>query len=276
MGWILVFLLFFSQHLSAQTFLDPQGPLFFGRHSTKPVTALDRGSIRVISFNLAFSKNLDALASLLSKELGGADIYLLQEVVGSLEGQWNSAEELAKRLGLNYVFIPSQIHPKLRQMYGSAILSPWPLDEFQKIMLPGKHLRHRTQRAAVGASVRMGKTNIRAYSVHLENLLADTVSLYEASRRRQVQHLIANIPDDESPVVIGGDFNNINPTGTYFILWSFWQAGFEHATGWGRTKTPFPLAIDHIYVRKLRSIRYGQVSKKSASDHHAVWADLEF
>ena len=31
-------------------------------------------------------------------------------------------------LGLNYLYFPSGIHPQARQEYGTAILSPWPIE----------------------------------------------------------------------------------------------------------------------------------------------------
>jgi endonuclease/exonuclease/phosphatase family metal-dependent hydrolase len=266
--------LFLFSIAQGQTYLGSAGPIYQGSYATNKNQIPQ--TIKVVSYNISFSQNLGEVITTLesNEKLRKADILLIQEIVGSPDGSNNTAAVLAKRLGLNYVFIPGQIHPKLQKDYGSAILSPWPLDEIQKIVLPGKHLRHRTQRAVVSARVTIGNHAIRSYSVHLENMFLDTFSADEKSRFFQIVTLLSQVPKNEQ-VVVGGDFNAINPSGLTYLLSMFWANHFTRASSLLPSENKIPIGIDHIFTRGTRVVNYGTVYDFSGSDHAPVWADLK-
>lgn len=264
--------LFIFSLSQAQTYLDPKGPIYTGTVAAEasylPI------NIKVVSYNIGFSKKLDAvIATLKSEKLRNAQIIFLQEVVGVPDGSGNTAEIIARELNMNYVFIPSQIHPDLVSDYGSAILSRFPIDEIKKIILPGKHLRLRTQRAVVGARVTIGVRTIRAYSVHLENMFLDTFSPAETSRLWQLSTLLGSVPKNER-VVIGGDFNAINPSGLGYLVGMFWSEGYTRASSFLPSENKLPIGIDHIFTRGTQVLDYGTVYEFSGSDHAPVWAEL--
>ena len=73
---------------------------------------------------------------------------------------------------MNAVYFPSGVHPKHQRDFGCALLSPWPLVEPRKLVLPHGARGSGLRRSATSATVLRGATRIRAYSVHLPSPLA--------------------------------------------------------------------------------------------------------
>jgi endonuclease/exonuclease/phosphatase family metal-dependent hydrolase len=269
---------------TAVNYLDPSGPIYTDLAApadsavgpaparTDSVTAVRSaaGPLRVVSFNIAFAIHIDrALEALEASEpLRNFDVLALQEMDAP------GVDKIARALGLHYVYFPSGVHPKKDKDFGCAILSPWPLENPRKIVLPHGARGSGLRRAAVVATVMRGSHPIRCYAVHLPAPL----SISGSSRREQAQALVADAATSPDPVVIAGDFNS------YDVGHEFVAAGFEWLTrDTGPTVEKFLLdfRFDHIFVKDAaRNAPRGTAGvvkdNRDASDHKAIWATVDF
>jgi endonuclease/exonuclease/phosphatase family metal-dependent hydrolase len=151
--------------------------------------------------------------------------------------------------------------------FGNAVLSRWPIESDEKLLLPHRSWFGKSRRAACVATVRVRGSDIRVYSVHL----ATPVNQSGADRADQMRTVL----DDASPyprVIIGGD---LNEEGLAELgLW----AGYTWLTRRGPRTTWFA-RVDHILAKGLiptESDVSGTVrDNRGASDHLPVWARVE-
>ena len=258
----------------ATNYLDPSGPVYEERYaradSVVPAGSRTQGTFRVVSFNIAFAKHIDrALETLKTSEpLRGFDVLMLQEM------DTLGVDRIARELGVNYVYFPSGVHPRHDQDFGCAILSPWPLEDRRKIVLPHGARGSGLRRAAVVATVVRGDERFRCYAVHL----SAPFSISGSSRREQARVLIADAEKSRDPVIIGGDFNS------YDIGHEFANAGFAWLTrDTGPTVNRFFLSFhyDHVFAKgdsehPVEGCADVVKDNRDASDHKAIWAVLEF
>ena len=238
---------------------DRAGPRYAGSHAgfTEPA------GLRVVTFNIRYGRQAAAAAELLRSDprLSGADVITLQEMdeVGT--------ELIATALSMNYVYYPAAVHPVARKNFGNAILSRWPLQDDAKVLLPHHGRLRKSQRIAVGATMRIpGRQPVRVYSVHLET----PVGISGRSRRDQAEAILA----DAAPhprVIVAGDFNSRG------ILELFARHGFRWLTRRvGRTISRF--SWDHVAVKGFRLRDCASVgalaNARQVSDHRPVWTDL--
>ena len=176
-------------------------------------------------------------------------------------------ELIARTLSLDYVYYPATLHPVARRNFGNAILSRWPLEDDVKIILPHRGRMRKSERIAVGATMRIpGREPVRVYSVHLET----PVSISGRSRRDQAAAILADTARYPR-VIVAGDFNSRG------VLEVFARQGFRWLTRRvGRTISRF--SWDHVAVKGLQlrdCASVGAVSNaRGISDHRPVWADL--
>jgi endonuclease/exonuclease/phosphatase family metal-dependent hydrolase len=255
---------------SALNYLDPAGPSYESRFAAlgRPAPSAD-APLRVVTFNIAFAREMDRALEVLegASPLRKPDLLVLQEMDAP------SVERVARALGLNSVYMPSGIHPTSRRDFGSALLSPWPLVEPRKIVLPhGARVTH-LRRAIVAATLVRGSRRVRVYGVHLPAPL----SISGGSRREQVRLIIEDAASSPDPVIIAGDFNS-HGVGKELVA-----AGFTWVTRDVGTTTRwhfFGLSYDHVFVRGLAPAgeggpAFGVVEdNQGASDHRPVWALL--
>lgn len=253
----------------AVNYLDPDGPLHALRReeSARPVPRAG-APFRVASFNVAHAIEIDrAIEALRSApELRGADALALQEMDAP------GAERIARALGLHSVYFPSGVHPAHRRDFGCAVLSPWPLERPEKLVLPHGARVSGLRRAAVSATVVRGSERVRVYSVHLPAPL----SVSPGARREQLLVLAEDARRREGPVVIAGDFNSGRAPSVLA------RAGFAWPTrGLGGTTRVRLLGLgrdldyDHVLVRGLDVYAAGIVTdNRGASDHRPIWALL--
>lgn len=243
---------------AALNYDDPAGPIFVG-----PSTAVNRTAspdLRVVTFNLKFAEHVDRAADLLSRPgpLSHADLLVLQEMDAP------STEKLARTLGLNYVYVPAAIHPSSRRDFGEAILSPWPIEDTRKILLPHLHRVRRMRRIAVVVTVRTADAVVRVYAVHFETPYGGSARV----RRDQARAVAADAMGTADPVVVAGDFNGTS--GARELA----SAGFTWLTQ-GVHNTVGPFDFDHILVRGLcPAVRPPAAKARDdthASDHVPVW-----
>jgi len=259
---------------SAVNYLDPSGPSYL----YAPEGGISRpGSpaapLLVVTFNIAYAVEIDRAIEVLrrSEPLLDADILALQEMDSP------GTERIARALGMNAVYFPSGIHPKHERDFGCAVLSPWPLEEPRKLVLPHAARVSGLRRAAASATVVRGGQRIRVYSVHLPSPLA----ISGGSRKEQLRALAADTALAEGPVVIAGDFNS------HGKVEELVKAGFAWVTRDVGPTARFrllgiglaSLSYDHVLAKGLRPVAgpgaTGAVAdNRGASDHKPVWAVL--
>jgi endonuclease/exonuclease/phosphatase family metal-dependent hydrolase len=246
---------------------DALGPRYTGGLS-RDVVAIERGRqpraggipLRVVSFNIAFARRIDAAISLLTSDsmLRGADIVLLQEMDAA------GTQRIADALGMSYVYYPASNSGRTRRDFGNAVLSRWPVVEDAKLVLPHASRYARTHRGATGATLNVNGTRVRVYSTHL----ATIADLTPRRRREQLRAILADAATYPL-VVIGGDLNDAN-VGRIARD----EAGYTWPTQYGPRTTAFG-RWDHVFLKGLRSpasAGAGMVRSRDISDHHAIWA----
>ena len=236
--------------------------------------------LKIVSYNIRWrsGKELQEIIRWL-KDAGSLRpaIIGLQEVDRARErsGNANHAKEIAHELGMHYAWTAPHATKsgKREEETGVAILSPYPLTEVTRIVLPNPGPGGRL-RVAIGATAQIGKTRVRVYSVHGETRLAERKKV---EQQRAVLHDLQKFPK-EMPVIILGDFNTWEAPAIENTRKLFTTAGFE---------TPFPddestfcerivlfdlkLKLDWIWVRGLTPASYGIDRTLTVSDHFPLW-----
>jgi endonuclease/exonuclease/phosphatase family metal-dependent hydrolase len=259
---------------AAVNYIDPSGPAYvYAREGGPAADSSPSATVRVVSFNVEYAIHVDRAIEVLreSEPLRDPDILALQEMDAP------GTERIARALGMGAVYFPSGIHPKHERDFGCAVLSPWPLEEPRKLVLPHGARVSGLRRAAVSATVVRGAQRIRVYSVHLPSPLA----ISGGSRKEQLRALAADAAKTPGPVVIAGDFNS------HGKVEELAEAGFAWVTRDVGPTTRFRLlgiglaglSYDHVLARGLRPIegpgKAGVVAdNRGASDHRPVWAVL--
>lgn len=250
----------------AVSYLDPAQPTYRYAATT---AALDlpppsTAPFRVVSFNIEYALRIEAALEAIaaSPSLRRPDVLALQEMDAP------GVESMARALGMNAVYFPSGVHPKHSRDFGCALLSPWPLEDARKLVLPHGARVTGLRRSAVSALVVRGGLRVRVYSVHLPSPLA----VSGGSRREQVRVLVADAVASPDPVVLAGDFN-AHGIGSEVV-----KAGFawptQHVGPTARWRFG-GLGYDHVFVRGLSVTSSGlEPDNRHASDHKPVWALL--
>jgi endonuclease/exonuclease/phosphatase family metal-dependent hydrolase len=231
---------------------------FLGSYA--PVSVSSRAPLRVVTFNIRESREIDrAITVLRSDSVRQADVVALQEMSDA------GVDRIARALHLNYAYYPAVIHHRTGGYYGPAVLSRWPIERSWKVMLPYGSWDRGQRRTATAAVVRANGLRILVYAVHLETV----VKLSPAKRAEQARAVTQDARDFPGPVVIAGDLND------YGMAARIQDQGYTWLTEWvGPTHTIF--SMDHILTRGLVPARPGTVGVvrevRGASDHHPVWA----
>ena len=246
---------------TARNYDDPAGPVLVGQHAAE---ARPAGDVRLVTFNVQWGEHVDRAADLLSRPgpLRDADVLLMQELDGP------GVESLARSLGMNFVYVPSAVHPTPDHDFGVAILSPWPITDPQKVPLPYQHRFRKMRRSAAAATVHLPTGDVRVYAVHFET----TFGLWgEEHRRAQARAVLEAAAGWTGPVVIGGDFNS-RTTGEVIA-----RSGFV----WLTEHLDRLVALrdaDYILVRGFCAAGEPSAGRPAddthASDHRPVWATV--
>lgn len=269
MSRILVPLLFITCGLAAvscrsiENYTDPDEPLFEGSYAGG--TPVGEENIVVITWNIAFAEEVEQAIEELAEnqDLADADILLLQEM------DETGVEEMARSLEYNYVYFPASIHSHHDRNFGNAILSKWPLSDPEKLILPHKNPRNGQIRIAAKAVADIAGTDVHIYSVHTE-----TNWLGTEERQEQINAILADLPDGEQLVIVGGDFNTLTPGSMESLAEQFEQAGLSRG---GSEAGPtigvgsVGLTLDHMFSRGLSEAAAGVWSEAKASDHNPLW-----
>jgi endonuclease/exonuclease/phosphatase family metal-dependent hydrolase len=182
-----------------------------------------RSSIRIVDWNIDRGLQLRSIIDFL--ENANADVFILQEVDINARrtNRLNIAQEIARKLRLNYVFGREFVEltqgSKTSPAYhGQATLSPWKISRprvihFQqqsdfwkprwfKPTLPTFQERH-GGRIALAAEISIQGVSIICYNLHLESRSNDELRLAQLNEVLQD----AAVYDSTQPVVIAGDLN---------------------------------------------------------------------
>jgi endonuclease/exonuclease/phosphatase family metal-dependent hydrolase len=244
---------------TGRNYTDPQGPRYAGGPAEAPAPTADTTRIKVVSFNVEFSMQVDSAIILLANDsaLRGASVILLQEMN---EG---ATQRIAQALGLWYVYYPAIYHFRTRQLFGNAVLSRWPIVEDRKIILPHVARFAGVQRTATAATIRVGSRRVRVYSTHLGTPGGNS----GGARRNQLRAILADAARYDR-VILGGDMNDANVG----------KIAREMGYSWPTERAP-PTSrlgrIDHIFLKGLStpdSAAAGAVLDIGGiSDHLPVW-----
>ena len=273
----------------ATNYVDTEGPIYarVGMAPAPPAPAALE-PLRVVSFNIEYGIKIDEALGLLRDEpaLKSPDLLCLQEMDSLGTGK------IARALGLNYVYAPSGVHPKTKRDFGCALLSPWPLTQPRKVLLPHGARVTGLRRAAVSATLLRGGRRVLVYSIHLPSPLG----ISGGAREDQVATLAADVDSvtkarsgpatssAEGPVdavILAGDFNSKG------ICEDLVKAGFTWATRDAAASARLTLLgidllhlhYDHVLVRGLTTApgpdSLGVIAdNRGVSDHQPIWIRL--
>ncbi len=252
----------------------------------------DSAAIKIVDWNIHEGKRLDQLVAALRRQ--NADLILLQEVDQNVRrsGGRDIPAEIARRLGLNYVFAPafeelgqaaSTDRPGLQ---GQVTLARWKLNRTRVLRferqtafwqpqpwIPNVPLLQRRTggRVALVTEFEVGRRTIVVYNLHLESRgfgYSRTLQLEEALRD-------AGRYPPATPLVLAGDFNSVY--GPARLVDRLRQAGFRSCLGDRAVRTHVVIgALDWVFVRGLECGQASVVRGTGASDHDALSARLSW
>jgi endonuclease/exonuclease/phosphatase family metal-dependent hydrolase len=243
-----------------RNYVDPAGPRF-----ARPTTITGTTpSLRVVTFNLEYGQRVNETVALFrqSRELQSADVVVMQEM------NERAVQQLADSLQMGYVYYPATRHPKFDLNFGNAILSRWPIEDDNKLVLPRLARLRKTQRIAVSGTIRLAGEPVRIFAVHLATVFDNG----PAAQREQIRAIL-DAAKDYDRVIVAGDMNGRDLAGTEFE-----RSGYTWAT---RNVGPTMLLwrVDHVFIRGLSLAKQNAVGvvrdNHRASDHRPVWAVVE-
>ncbi len=264
------------------------GPI---RHADFCSCPIPPDPIVLLDWNIDRGVNFDDVAT--SIERAHPTVCLLQEVdlhTNRASGR-DVAAELARRLGMNYVFAPSfqelgQGSSEKPAYQGLAILARYPLRDARVIRFqaqsgfwrPRSYLpdwpflqRRLGGRIALVATLETGHLPITVYNLHLESRSFGRI---QAHQLREAVDDAARLPAG-SPVILGGDFNTKYLPGIFERR--LVSAGYRNAIPRsGHTHKVVGL-LDWIFVRGPLDARSGSVLRHATgSDHFPVAATFDW
>jgi endonuclease/exonuclease/phosphatase family metal-dependent hydrolase len=245
-------------------------------------------TLRVVSFNTLWGVDLERDAAFFTSDpdLAGADVIALQEVSRGPGEAKSDAGQLASRLQMGYVFVPT--FEEDGGLYGVALLSRFPIHDIQVMLLPEPQLDivDPAARAALRARIDTEAGPITVINVHLD------VALSIPERILQLRPAVIDSP---APVVVLGDFNTndyvwaldsipvlpldaVASTSQATALDDYMRVlGFATPTAeLGETWHGFPedQRLDSIFTRGLATGDGAVERELDTSDHWPIWLDV--
>lgn len=241
------------------------------------------GQIKIVTYNIRYrcGDDLNQLVELFRKdpEIGNASVLGLQEVDRNKKrtGKSNTAKTIAEALGFNYAWAaPPTASPNDEEETGVAIMSPFPVSDVRRIVLPYEG-PNRRRRVALGATIRIYGKDFRVYSMHGETRIAMVKKI------EQMNTLIQDLKrfPESMPVILVGDFNTWEGSAEGKTLKLFRDAGLY--TPFGSQSTfrarvlfvPIEFRLDWVWLRGVQAVTYGIDKKVSLSDHYPLWANVK-
>jgi endonuclease/exonuclease/phosphatase family metal-dependent hydrolase len=272
MPWVYIFslvlvLLVVYQAYAAKNYLDPNAPFYSGNYAAGEPDHRD-GAITVVSYNIGYALNIDrAIEDIRQiRSQSGLDILLLQEM------DEPGLEQISRDLQLNYVYYPAAVESTYRKDFGNAVLSPWPIVDSQKLILPHISFSSRMKRVATRATIVINGENLLAYSIHTE-----PVFILPQFKEDQCTYVLKDLDPTARWVIVGGDFNSFTQTGIDKIDMHYRHAGFERASrgsGYTFSRWGLKMSPDHIFAKGFVVKEKDQLAEATASDHLPIWVTL--
>ena len=234
--------------------------------------------LRVVTYNTEYGQDPAGLAAAIlgDPELAKAGVFLLQEEESYPIEPESRAATLAGLLGLGYIYVPARA--KHGGTHGLALMSAFPIDHVEKMLLPLAD--NGVRRMALSAEVHVGDRTLHIIDIHLET------RLNPKERIAQLHPAVVDAPDD---VLIAGDFNTnwVTWAGSVPVLaaerdqveildsYMASLAFVAPSAGSGPTEHAFGVEfkLDSIYTRGLDAT-YGGVVRTGPSDHWPMYIDV--
>ena len=238
---------------------------------------------KVVSYNIRYrgGEDLNKLLKLFREdpEIGNAVLLGLQEVDRNRKrtGHENTARIIADGLGFNYAWAaPPPAKPDDEEETGVAIMSPFPISNIRRMVLP-HHGPNQRRRVALGATVRIDSKDFRVYSMHGETRIAMDKKI------EQMNTLIEDLKrfPESMPVILVGDLNTWEANAERKTIKLFRDAGLHTPFGSQSTFStrvlfvPIDFRLDWIWLRGVQVLTYGIDKKIKLSDHFPLWAKVK-
>jgi endonuclease/exonuclease/phosphatase family metal-dependent hydrolase len=233
----------------------------------------DERPLRVLTFNIQWAlRGLDHVAQVIRAV--NPDIVALQEVDNGTRRSngLNQAKELARLTGLPYHqhFSATRMHGG---EYGVAILSRFELKDAEAFALPNWAM---TEARVVGrAVIDRGHGPLAIYVTHLTHL-----PTHGALRKAQAERILELASRDPRPKLLLGDLNE-GPDGEGVSAFSRKLVNVFARRGEGPRETyPMPFflparVLDYVFASKGLAPRRSRVIPNTASDHYALFAEID-
>jgi endonuclease/exonuclease/phosphatase family metal-dependent hydrolase len=236
--------------------------------------------LKIVSYNIRWrgGDDLKQIIRMLKEdpEVGGAQVIGLQEVDRNKKrtGNVNTARQLAEALGMRYAWAaPPDADGDGEEETGVALLSVFPMSDVSRVLLTHEGPEGR-RRVAVGATLRVGRRDVRVYSVHAETRMPVKKKV---AHWRTVLDDLQLYPQVTRAVVVG-DFNTIKQKDAAALHQLFEGEGF---------KTPIAddemtwrtfiigLKLDWVWLRGLEARAAGVDRDSDLSDHWPTWVKVK-
>jgi endonuclease/exonuclease/phosphatase family metal-dependent hydrolase len=242
--------------------------------------------LKIVSYNIRWrsGKELQEIAQWIKSSAAPTpSIIGLQEVDRAKKrtGHENNAKALAESLGMYYAWAAPATAGKGKakeEETGVALLTPYPLENITRLVLTTAGPGGRS-RVALGATIKIGKTPVRIYSVHAETRLP---MWQKIDQLRIVLDDLAKFPNTTRAIVLG-DFNAWELPTIDAVRKLFTEAGFttpvpDDESTYTKKVLGFEmkLKLDWIWVRGMKPEAYGIDRQLKVSDHFPVWITAKF
>ncbi|AOT72957.1 hypothetical protein Gferi_02305 [Geosporobacter ferrireducens] len=224
-----------------------------------------------MSFNIHHGRskfgayNLNDVAKVIRDH--NVDIVGLQEVDKSVYRSRfeDQIQKLAEELDMHYAY-GSNIRI-LGAEYGNAILSKYPIESFENVILPGNRKEKR--------GLLMSKIRVEEEEV---NFLVTHLGLNREERKKQMQAIDQFIRFLGNRVILVGDFNTTDSNIDFFNFKKYLidtAEVFENQYQHTYDGFVFKSRIDYIFTTQDFRTMYYEVLDMDISDHFPVIAQLE-
>jgi len=232
------------------------GQSFHGQSPRQP----SAGKLRVATFNIHGGRNRNGQRDLdlTARTLEDFDFVGLNEVRGG--SPWESfdqAERLGRKLGLAWLFTPSE-QSWWHGSFGNGALTQFPVRSWRQT--PLVNTRGKGYRNVLLAEIAFGDRTVSLLVTHIDRQLDREPQLATVTK------LFLSLPE---PAVLLGDMNSAADDPQIERLLA--TAGVVDALS--RSEAALAHRIDWIFVRGLEVDDAGVVDL-GASDHPCVWAEL--
>ncbi len=224
------------------------------KFSGQTATSRPAATLRVGTFNIHGGQGGDGKSDLArtAAALRGLDLIGLNEVHGPLQ-----SKTIADQLGMQYLPAPTE-HRWWHDSFGNAVLTRVPVKFWMRIPLPCS--QSRGFRNVVLVRVPVGERVVQVLITHLDREKDGPI------QRRAIRELFCSLA---KPAVLMGDLNADGSDAEIREILATPGVGDALA---GKVSGAH---IDWILTRGMRCVNGGFVDN-GASDHPAVWAELEF